>query len=233
MGAMVEMKIINVDDRNRQRMVWLQSVEDDTMLPIVIGDAEAISISFELRGESMGRPLTHDLLKSILDQFGARVERVNIVDLRNEIFYAELVLRCHDEEIRLDARPSDSIALALKYDAPVYIAEEILNVAGGKVKTGKSGVAYFERAGGQGLPEAEELDVDEELADDADLEEAVKDLLSEVDGIDGEGTDDDRRARIVFLTARMRTATQEERYEDASRIRDEITRLEAKMKRAS
>ena len=81
---MIKMKVVNLTAQNRQRMVWLQSHDDEMMLPIIIGDAEAIAISFELAGKQMSRPLTHDLLKSILEQFDAQVERVDIVDLQED-----------------------------------------------------------------------------------------------------------------------------------------------------
>jgi len=224
---MIEMKVVNLTDQNNQRMVWLQSLEDETMLPILIGDAEAIAISVELAGKQMVRPLTHDLLKTILDKFEASVDRINIVDLKDEIFYAELILTCSGKEIRIDARPSDSIALALKYDAPVFIDEEVLNVAGGKVKTGKAGVSCFEKMDDEDL----DLDLDFETTslDSADLEEAVKDLINTAQ-FEEEMVEEERPgeavARVAFLKQQMDQAIKEERYEDAGQLKDEIDRIE-------
>ena len=224
---MVEMKIVNLTDQNNQRMVWLQSVEDDTMLPILIGDAEAIAISVELADKQMVRPLTHDLLKTILDRFDATVKRINIVDLKDEIFYAELILKCNEREIRIDARPSDSIALALKYGAPVFIEEEVLNIAGGRVKTGKTGISYFEKMDDDGLDLG--LDIDIFPVDEADLEEAVRDLI-DTSTIDEEEIEEERPgeavARVTFLKQQMDQAIKEERYEDAGQLRDKIDRME-------
>tara|TARA_A100001037_G_scaffold91222_1_gene82623 strand:- start:2993 stop:3682 length:690 start_codon:yes stop_codon:yes gene_type:complete len=226
---MVEMKVVNLTDQNNQRMVWLQSLEDDTMLPILIGDAEAIAISVELAGKQMVRPLTHDLLKTILDRFDASVEQINIVDLKDEIFYAELILSCGGREIRIDARPSDSIALALKYDAPVFIEEEVLNVAGGKVKTGKAGVSYFEKMDDEGDLNLD-LDFEEDTPmDEADLEEAVRDLIDTAQIADEEVEEErpgEAVARMAFLKQQMDQAIKEERYEDAGQLRDEIDRME-------
>lgn len=221
---MVKMKVVNLTDQNRQRMVWLQSADDERLLPIIIGDAEAIAISFELAGKQMSRPLTHDLIKTTLDRFGARVESVEIVDLKEEIFYAELVLSWNGEEFRLDARPSDSIALALKCDAPVYIAEEVLDVAGGRVKTGKSGVAYFEKMEDEdGPPDLPE----DGVLEDEDVEDAVRDLIraaqidkEEVVQIEGPVTE-----RVEFLRGQMQKAINEERYEDAGQLKVKIERL--------
>ena len=220
------MKIVNLTDQNNQRMVWLQSVEDDTMLPILIGDAEAIAISVELADKQMVRPLTHDLLKTILDRFDATVKRINIVDLKDEIFYAELILKCNEREIRIDARPSDSIALALKYGAPVFIEEEVLNIAGGRVKTGKTGISYFEKMDDDGLDLG--LDIDIFPVDEADLEEAVRDLI-DTSTIDEEEIEEERPgeavARVTFLKQQMDQAIKEERYEDAGQLRDQIDRM--------
>ena len=224
---MVEMKVVNLTDQNNQRMVWLQSIEDETMLPILIGDAEAIAISVELAGKQMARPLTHDLLKTILDRFDAQVERINIVDLKDEIFYAELILSCNGKEIRIDARPSDSIAMALKYDAPVYIEEEVLKAAGGRVKTGKAGISYFAKVDDEDL----DLDLDGSSLDGADLEEAVRDLVDAA-GIKDEEPEKARPgeavARVVLLKKQLDQAISEERDEDAGQLRDEIERMEKK-----
>jgi hypothetical protein len=224
---MIEMKVVNLTDQNNQRMVWLQSLEDETMLPILIGDAEAIAISVELAGKKMVRPLTHDLLKTILDRFDANVERINIVDLKDEIFYAEMILNCKGKEIRIDARPSDSIALALKYDAPVYIEEEVLNVAGGRVKTGKAGISYFEKEEDDDLDLNLDIDLDDPLMDDADLEEAVRICVG---GIEGEDIEEERPGeavgRVAFLKQQLDQAIKEERYEDAGQLKDEIERTD-------
>ena len=231
---MVEMKVVNLTDQNNQRMVWLQSLEGETMLPILIGDAEAIAISVELAGKQMVRPLTHDLLKTILDRFDAQVERINIVDLKDEIFYAELILSYNGKEIRIDARPSDSIAMALKFDAPVFIEEEVLNVAGGRVRTGKAGVSYFEKEDDEGLELNLNLTLNPNLApdtsflDEADLEEAVRDLIDTA--VEDEEIEEERPgeavARVAFLKQQMSQAIKEERYEDAGQLKDEIKRAE-------
>ena len=120
----VEMTIesLATDRRSRQQMIWLRSVDGQMVIPIVIGSTEAMSIYVELTGERAPRPLTHDLLKNILDHFESQVEEVRIVDLKDGIFFAELVIKMHERELKLDARPSDSIALALRYKAPVLMA---------------------------------------------------------------------------------------------------------------
>ena len=176
--------------------------------------------------------VTHDLLKAILDRFDAQVERINIVDLKDEIFYAELILSCNGREIRIDARPSDSIAMALKYDAPVYIEEEVLNVAGGRVKTGKTGAAYFEKEDDDDLDL--DFDPDTSFLDEANLDEAVRNLIHTAKDQEEEAEEEEAEeegpgeatARVVFLRQQMNQAIKEERYEDAGQLRDEIDRME-------
>ena len=124
------------DPKTDNPMVWLGSAEDDVKLAIVIGKTEAMSINAELSGEPTPRPLTQDLFRSFLDHIGAQVEETRILELRDTTFYAEVVFSYRGEQIRLDARPSDGIALALKYRAPILAAQEVLKRAGIKVNEG-------------------------------------------------------------------------------------------------
>ena len=98
-------------------------------LPIWIGHAEATAILLAIQGIEPPRPMTHDLLKTAIEAAGFMVSRVEITRLEAGTFYAALVMRGEDREIAIDARPSDSIALALRFGCPVYIAEEIFEEA--------------------------------------------------------------------------------------------------------
>ncbi|MGB4440599.1 MAG: bifunctional nuclease family protein [Coriobacteriia bacterium] len=98
-------------------------------MPIWIGHAEATAILLGIQGIEPPRPMTHDLMKSVLETVGFFVSRVEITRLEEGTFYAALVLRGEDREIAVDARPSDSIALALRFGCPVYIDEEIFEEA--------------------------------------------------------------------------------------------------------
>ena len=96
-------------------------------VPIWVGQFEAWAISFALEGEAPDRPFTHDLIKILLDRLDASVERVVIDDLWNETFYAKIALtRKSGEALEIDARPSDAIATALRFRAPIYMAESVL-----------------------------------------------------------------------------------------------------------
>jgi bifunctional DNase/RNase len=98
-------------------------------LPIMIGFPEAQAISLPMENKEARRPMTHDLFRAALEQLGVEVDRVIIDDFYGGVYYAKLVLRQGDVEISLDARPSDSIALALRFDAPIFVADGIFDAA--------------------------------------------------------------------------------------------------------
>jgi hypothetical protein len=127
---MVEMVVHTmVKDSAKQMVVVLKEREGKRALPIVIGPCEATAILYELRGWVPERPLTHDLMRSILEELEVQVARVVVHDLRNEIYYALLVLVNNGNEQEIDARPSDAIALALRVGAPIYVSDQVVEQA--------------------------------------------------------------------------------------------------------
>lgn len=130
---MIEVKVtgLQYDEKAKSHVVFLSEVGGGRVLPIWIGPAEASAIGMELLGKKFQRPLTHDLMATIVRGLRATVTKVMISDLRENTFYANVVLeREKDHEIvNVDARPSDSIALALKTNAPIYLSEKILESA--------------------------------------------------------------------------------------------------------
>lgn len=122
----VRVKALLVDTSNNAPVVLLESDENHKVMPIWIGQNEALAISLKLQGKEFERPLTHDLLKSVLDKLSQRLERVVIDDLSNKTYYATLELKGpNDEELKVDSRPSDSIALALRTESPIFVDDEI------------------------------------------------------------------------------------------------------------
>lgn len=111
-------------------VVLLKSQNDPRSLPIFIGEAEARAIALWINKVEMPRPLTHDLLKNILDCIECRIRRIEICDLKEGTFYAKLVLESEGMETSVDSRPSDAIAIALRAVAPIFVAEEVMNDAG-------------------------------------------------------------------------------------------------------
>ncbi len=104
--------------------------EDGRILPIYIGLAEAMAIYTALRGEIPPRPMTHDLLVDVISRLNAKVEKVIIDELIDNTFYARLVLKQDDRTIEIDARPSDSIAIAVRLSCPIFVAGKVLDEAG-------------------------------------------------------------------------------------------------------
>ncbi|HVP39714.1 MAG TPA: bifunctional nuclease family protein [Candidatus Saccharimonadales bacterium] len=128
----VEVKIsgLAIDDRTKSPVVILKEADGERVLPIWIGENEAKAIALELAGKKFTRPLTHDLMMSIIEGLHARVERVVISDLRDNTFFAVVLLQRDSEFASIDARPSDSIALALRARANIYVSDALLNQEG-------------------------------------------------------------------------------------------------------
>jgi bifunctional DNase/RNase len=124
---------VNVDNlllTDMGSVVLLKGKEDDRTLPIFIGFAEAQSIALFISKVKIPRPLTHDLLKSVLENLDCDLNRIEVCDLRDGTFIARLILECNGEEIEVDSRPSDAIALALRTSSPIYVAEKVMDEAG-------------------------------------------------------------------------------------------------------
>ena len=129
---MVEATIhsLGVDQENNQPVIVLRSTEDGRVLPIWIGSQEASAILLHVQGVHPPRPMTHDLLHNAIGALGWRVERIEITDLRDSTFYANIVATDGTNTVGIDARPSDSIALAVRAECPIFIAEDVLELAG-------------------------------------------------------------------------------------------------------
>jgi uncharacterized protein len=125
----VEIKGLMLDPSSNVPIVILRDTQSQLFLPIWIGVFEANAIALRIEGVEPPRPLTHDLLRLVLEQLGATVEKVVISDLRDSTFFAVLHLRRGDEAITVDARPSDAIALALRVDAPIFVLRSVLDKA--------------------------------------------------------------------------------------------------------
>jgi bifunctional DNase/RNase len=121
---------IRVSLMNYQRVVILKEKESDRYLPIWIGPAEADAIAVRLQDVSVARPLTHDLLRSVIDSLGASVEYIIVNDLSNDTFFARIMLAVDGRAMEIDSRPSDAIALAVRVQVPIYAEETVLDKAG-------------------------------------------------------------------------------------------------------
>ncbi len=129
-NGLVEMEVskIRIDERRGEQVIVLKERDGNRLLPIIIGISEVTAIKMKISGIQPPRPLTHDLLKNTIGTLGATLERVVITKLEFNTFFATLILRGKDgERQEVDARPSDSIAVALRADAPIFVADEVLN----------------------------------------------------------------------------------------------------------
>jgi bifunctional DNase/RNase len=129
---MVEMSVesVRINLATNQRAVILKETQGERYLFIWIATAEAYSIAMELRGTAAVRPLTHDLLKSVIAELGGKIISVIVSELADDIFYARLVLDADGRHVEVDSRPSDAIALAVRAKVPIYVTESVLDAAG-------------------------------------------------------------------------------------------------------
>ena len=121
---------IRLSMMNFQRVVILREKDADRYLPIWIGAAEADAIAVRLQDVSVARPLTHDLLRNLIEQMGGRVAYIVVNDLSNDTFFARIVLDVNGQTMEVDSRPSDAIALAVRVEAPIFAEEMVLDRAG-------------------------------------------------------------------------------------------------------
>ena len=125
---MVEMTIYGVsfDLVGKQPIVLLKTAEGNKFLPIWIGHSEAAAILMKLQGASTPRPMTHDLVTSMLAELEARVTRITVTELRDNTFYASITIQQDGSEIEVDSRPSDAIALAVRAEAPIFADDRVV-----------------------------------------------------------------------------------------------------------
>lgn len=155
---------------NYQRVVILREKDSDRYLPIWIGPAEADAIAVRLQDVAVSRPLTHDLIRNLIEQLGARVVYIVVNDLSNDTFYARIVLDVAGQTMEVDSRPSDAIALAVRVEAPIYAEESVLD---------RAGMVLTE----EGQPEAVAAEGEVRPVDPAELEKlgAFKDFIEGLD----------------------------------------------------
>ena len=125
-----EIKALLVDPFNNAPVILLKDRNSSKAMPIWIGEAEAMSIALGLQNSRFPRPLSHDLMKAIIDDLEGSVEKIVITGLKEGTYYATIFLRSSDgKSVEVDARPSDSLALALRIGSPIYIADEVFEAS--------------------------------------------------------------------------------------------------------
>lgn len=165
---------VTLDTTANRFVVILRDDIHNRWLPIVVGSSEAQAIALQMESIIPPRPLTHDLMKSLLDSIEARISKIVVSDLRENTYYAVIGVKLNGRSVEVDARPSDAIALALRSQAPIFVSDEVMR---------KASVSDKETERGE---ERQPLD------------------------------------RMERLNLELQRAVEEERYEDAARLRDEI-----------
>lgn len=169
----------------------LYEVEGKRKLPIIIGGFEAQAIALKLENIKPPRPFTHDLFKTVADTFSLSVKEVFIDELHNETFYAKVICEMNGETREIDARPSDAIAIAVRFGAPIFVSEEIMNEAGIREEQQE---------------EAEVAETETGMAPPREVVGKAESSLNE-------------------LQKMLEEAVKREDYEEAARLRDEISRV--------
>ncbi|MEJ2562863.1 MAG: bifunctional nuclease family protein [Anaerolineales bacterium] len=164
---------IRVSLMSPQRIIILRELDSDRFLPIWIGPFEADAITLSLQELEVARPLTHDLLRNVLQTLDASVVRVNITELKDDVFYARIILSVDGRELEIDSRPSDALALAVRVNVPIFVAEEVMEEA-------------------SSVPE-EDVEAGEEMEDSEDRLEVFKDFVENLDLDDLDSKDEESK----------------------------------------
>ena len=126
MDVEVELSRIIINETSDQQVIVLKERHGHRSFPIVIGIVEIFAIDRRLKGIKAPRPMTHDLLDSVIESLGAKIEKIVINDLSNHTFFAKITLSSNGQRVEIDSRPSDAIALGVATSAPIYVAEHVL-----------------------------------------------------------------------------------------------------------
>ena len=128
---LVEMKVkfLTLDPSSKASVIFLSDLENQHALPIWIGRFEASAIALKLQGVASHRPMTHDLIRNILGVLNSEIVKIEVMDLRDNTYYALIHVKAEGKEIAIDSRPSDAIVVALGTGAPIYVTEEVLSKA--------------------------------------------------------------------------------------------------------
>ncbi|MCY7360804.1 MAG: bifunctional nuclease family protein [Ignavibacteria bacterium] len=188
--------------------IILKEISGNRRIPIIIGQYEAQSIALELEGIKPPRPLTHDLLKEVIDTFGYSVNYITINELRDSTFYAKIKFDSSSIE-EMDARPSDAIAIALKFSAPIYVNSDIMDEVG-----------FIPEFDEQILPKDDFGEGDS--ASESDLS---TDPYSEKP-VETSKNLTNQEKKIIQLKSELDEALTKEDYEKAASLRDEIKKME-------
>ncbi len=164
---------IRISQMNYQRVVVLKELETNLFLLIWIGPTEAEAIAVKMQGMTVPRPLTHDLLVDLVKTVGGSFEHILVNDLQNETFYAKVVIRVGDQTHEIDSRPSDAMAVAVRAEVPIYVADAVMEKA----------AISMDQDTGQPIPAPDDSATEAEPVTEEELQKlsAFTDLINELD----------------------------------------------------
>jgi bifunctional DNase/RNase len=205
----LEAVIDNISVSNLGFIVFLKAVGDERVLPIFIGANEAQSIAIAYNNQVPPRPLTHDLMKNVLALLDVEVTRVQVTSLTDNTFFGRVFFKKEGiEDLEIDARPSDAIALALRYKAPIFVHKDVYE-----------GAAIVVKEGGETETDPEAEPEAEEPGTHSEEERAVRKPAARM-------APETHMSQVEKLKEKLRKALAGERYEEAARLRDELKRIE-------
>ena len=175
----LEIESIRVRQETKQRAIVLRVKESDLYLPIFIGHFEVEAIRLKLMDVEVPRPMTHDLLGSVIGNLGASVQRIIVSELKNDTFFAKIVVDYNGSSIEIDSRPSDALALAVRTNAPIFAEDDVVERAGGSLDVESDESESMDAEESQTSPVAEEelerLSAYTDFIDSLDLDDLGKD----------------------------------------------------------
>ncbi len=202
---MIRVEIMEIAVTQMGFAMVLQSNAAEKIVPIFIGPLETFSISSILENRRSERPLTHDLMETILKNLGQSVEKVEIHDFKDGVFIARLYIKSNDGSRIYDVRPSDGVAMAIRFRAPIFMSEEVY-------KQTSLDASLLTRSEDDGLESELHQDILEELN-------------YETEGLRSQGETSEKESRLNILRRKLDEEVALENYEEAARLRDEISLL--------
>jgi uncharacterized protein len=207
----LEAVIDNISVSNLGFIVFLKAVDDERVLPIFIGANEAQSIAIAYNNQVPPRPLTHDLMKNVLTLLDVEVTKVQVTSLTDNTFYGRIFFKKEGiEDLEIDARPSDAIALALRYKTPIFVHKDVYEGAAIVVKEGEESESDAETDSESG---------ETEIVSHSEAERAIRKPAARA-------VPETHMSQVEKLKEKLRKALAGERYEEAAKLRDELKRIE-------
>lgn len=186
MARMIEVVIdsVRVSLTNQQRIVILKEISAERYLPIWIGPYEAEAITIALQEVEIARPQTHDLIKNLIHTMNARLSRIEITAIRDDVYFANLILDNAGEEVRIDCRPSDAVAMAVRCHVPILVAKDVMDTASIMPEVSEPDTSKDEEKAGRKKKTAVEaspdrLSIFEDFIDHLDVDDTTKGTASD------------------------------------------------------